>query len=393
MGSAGRDGVDQDVGSGGGEGRNAEEGVDVEEGCGRRGGFLSKWEEDGGRRPNLRRREWAARDGTGWWIRMWDRDSLGEPVRAVDQRSSFTSEITMGEASAIPVAAMEHHETMEKEEEPRLHDGDGGTKAMAMAQAAAGSSAAAATTEEDPLAKLKGAMISQGAEARVFGAQLLKRAIVIKERFTKRYRHPTLDGKLTTRRLAGEARSMIKARKLGVRTPVLFGVDVEARSLLLEFVEGTSVKDLLLLAAAPPTTEEDGGDEGDAAAIAAKKKKEKEKQELIGDLSQQIGETVAKIHDGGLVHGDLTTSNMIIRGRDGKLVMIDFGLSFNSTIAEDKAVDLYVLERAFISLHSKLGDVFGLVLAAYKKSSKNWCSVLNKFAAVRLRGRKRVMIG
>ena len=34
-------------------------------------------------------------------------------------------------------------------------------------------------------------------------------------------------------------------------------------------------------------------------------------------------------------------------------VLIDFGLSFNSTIPEDKGVDLYVLERAFTSAHSK----------------------------------------
>ena len=61
---------------------------------------------------------------------------------------------------------------------------------------------------------------------------------------------------------------------------------------------------------------------------------------------------MARLHDGGLVHGDLTTSNMILRDADGVLVLIDFGLAANATLAEDKAVDLYVLERAITSAHS-----------------------------------------
>jgi len=36
--------------------------------------------------------------------------------------------------------------------------------------------------------------------------------------------------------------------------------------------------------------------------------------------------------------------------------MIDFGLSSNSTMIEDRAVDLYVLERAFISTHPNTQD-------------------------------------
>jgi TP53 regulating kinase-like protein len=69
-------------------------------------------------------------------------------------------------------------------------------------------------------------------------------------------------------------------------------------------------------------------------------------------LAVKIGRAVARLHDGGLVHGDLTTSNMILRDADGVLVLIDFGLAANATLAEDKAVDLYVLERAITSAHS-----------------------------------------
>ncbi|GAQ79649.1 Protein kinase superfamily protein [Klebsormidium nitens] len=214
----------------------------------------------------------------------------------------------------------------------------------------------------------RGELLNQGAEARVFVSTYLGRPAVIKQRFSKKYRHPTLDAKLTSRRLTGEARSLAKARKLGVLTPTLYAVDPAASTLTLERVEGRSLKDLLL---AETLTHEDPE---------------------IQRLAESIGACVARLHDGGLVHGDLTTSNILVRP-DGQVVLIDFGLAANSTLTEDKGVDLYVLERAFLSAHSRSGDVFSLVLASYKKSSKFWSSVLNRFAEVRARGRKRAMVG
>ena len=67
--------------------------------------------------------------------------------------------------------------------------------------------------------------------------------------------------------------------------------------------------------------------------------------------AKEIGIVIGKMHDADIVHGDLTTSNIMIREVDSKAILIDFGLSTVSTVLEDKAVDLYVLERAFISTH------------------------------------------
>lgn len=108
---------------------------------------------------------------------------------------------------------------------------------------------------------------------------------------------------------------------------------------------------------------------------------------------KQIGEAIAKLHDGGLVHGDLTTSNMLLQKSDQQLVLIDFGLAFNSSNPEDKAVDLHVCERALVSAHSDREGLFKTVLEAYKAVSKHHCPVFNRFAEVRMRGRKRTMIG
>lgn len=208
-----------------------------------------------------------------------------------------------------------------------------------------------------------GILIAQGAEARVFEVSFLGRQSIAKQRFKKKYRHPTLDAKLTSSRLKQEARGMVKARKLGALAPVVYCVEQEAATIYMERIAGSSVKDAILSG--------DLSEEGMAA------------------LMKQIGEAVAVLHDGKLVHGDLTTSNMLIREADGALVLIDFGLSFSSAIAEDKGVDLYVLERAFTSAHSK----FDKVLSAYKAKSKLWNPTLNKFAEVRMRGRKRAMVG
>ncbi|KAH9729763.1 non-specific serine/threonine protein kinase [Citrus sinensis] len=212
-------------------------------------------------------------------------------------------------------------------------------------------------------------LIKQGAEARVFESTFVGRRCVVKERFSKKYRHPSLDSKITLKRL-NAARCMTKARRLGVSTPVLYAVDPVQHTLTFEYVEGPSVKDIFL--------------EFGLHGIM---------EEQLEDIALQIGNAIAKLHDGGLIHGDLTTSNMLIRSGKNQLVLIDFGLSFTSTLPEDKAVDLYVLERALLSLHSSCGNVMDRILSAYRKSSKQWSSTLNKLAQVRQRGRKRTMVG
>ncbi|KAJ8627018.1 hypothetical protein MRB53_020325 [Persea americana] len=215
-----------------------------------------------------------------------------------------------------------------------------------------------------------GVLLKQGAEARIFESTFLGRRSIVKERFSKKYRHPVLDSKLTLKRLNAEARCMTKARRLGVYTPALYAMDPLLYTLTLEYVEGPAVKEVLLAF-------------GEDGII----------EERLDDLATQIGEAIGKLHDGGLIHGDLTTSNMLIQSGTNRLVLIDFGLSFTSTIPEDKAVDLYVLERALLSMHSSCGNVMDRILTAYRRSSKQWSATLNKLAQVRQRGRKRTMIG
>jgi TP53 regulating kinase-like protein len=92
-------------------------------------------------------------------------------------------------------------------------------------------------------------------------------------------------------------------------------------------------------------------------------------------------------------------------------VLIDFGLSYQSALVEDKAVDLYVLERAFASTHPDSEPMFQSVLDAYQaRMGKDWNAIKRRLddgewpinaqvlmilnvLPVRLRGRKRSMVG
>ena len=134
----------------------------------------------------------------------------------------------------------------------------------------------------------------------------------------------------------------------------------------------------------------------------------------FSDLMRRIGLAIGKMHEIGIVHGDLTTSNLMLRTTgftegitngnmeacddarsvlDGEVVLIDFGLAAQSLQDEDKAVDLYVLERAFGSTHPTVEKLFGQVLDAYHTSYKSAHVVLKRLEDVRMRGRKRSMLG
>ncbi|TPX63009.1 hypothetical protein PhCBS80983_g00060 [Powellomyces hirtus] len=194
------------------------------------------------------------------------------------------------------------------------------------------------------------------------------RPAIVKERFKKSYRHPILDEKLTTRRVIQEARCLHRMRRAGVDTPTVYLVDVKASTIYMEYVDGTSVRDFI--SSQGPLVED----------IEIK-------------LAQSIGKSLGIMHDLDIVHGDLTTSNMMIRTESQSVVMIDFGLSAVSSMVEDKAVDLYVLERALISTHPDTDRLFQTILKHYGRSSKGGKIVLKKLEEVRRRGRKRTAFG
>ncbi|XP_028854895.1 EKC/KEOPS complex subunit TP53RK [Denticeps clupeoides] len=219
------------------------------------------------------------------------------------------------------------------------------------------------------------ALWKQGAEARIYRGKFLGRAAVVKHRFPKRYRHPQLDEKLTRRRTVQEARAALRCRKAGISVPVVYFVDYTTHCIFMEDLVGSiTVRDHIV------TTQQSG-----------------DNPESLGGLADEMGRILAKMHDEDVIHGDLTTSNMLLRngseGPGADLVLIDFGLSYTSALPEDKGVDMYVLEKAFLSTHPNTESLFQQLLNSYTAASKKAPAVIKKLDEVRLRGRKRSMVG
>eukprot|EP00708_Paratrimastix_pyriformis_P004771 GAFH01003698.1.p5 GENE.GAFH01003698.1~~GAFH01003698.1.p5 ORF type:complete len:114 (+),score=35.05 GAFH01003698.1:549-890(+) len=113
----------------------------------------------------------------------------------------------------------------------------------------------------------------------------------------------------------------------------------------------------------------------------------------MDEAARKIGGTIARLHNAGICHGDLTTSNMMFRDDSADLVLIDFGLAFMSSSAEDKAVDLYVLERALLATHPNSKALFDGIMENYARTSTKGEEILARLVKVRARGRKKSMAG
>lgn len=196
-----------------------------------------------------------------------------------------------------------------------------------------------------------------GAEAKLDSSEWMGRDVVIKQRVVKGYRHPALDRSIQTARIRNEARLLLEARRAGISVPVIYSVDYADNRLVMEEVKGVRVKDALnqLL---------------EAEAM---------------DVCVKIGEIAARLHASDIVHGDLTTSNMLLEG--GRIVLIDFSLGSKTSELEDKGVDMHLLEEAFHSAHHQRSGMYEVVKSSYVKAYPQGEAVLKKVREIEKRGR------
>lgn len=224
-----------------------------------------------------------------------------------------------------------------------------------------------------------GELLTQGAEARVYKCDFLGRPSVAKVRFSKKYRHPELDAKLTHKRLTSEARTLSRCRNIGISTPAVYFVDTLNSIIVLEYIDASTLKQHIC-------DERSRHNNLDAGTYPS----------TLDRVMQMVGNDLAKMHTAYIIHGDLTTSNIMVKRLENdklEVVFIDFGLSSTSKVAEDKGVDLYVLEKAFLSTHPNSESLFSTLMKSYERHSKNPKPVLAKFEEVKMRGRKRTMVG
>ena len=200
-------------------------------------------------------------------------------------------------------------------------------------------------------------LVKRGAEAEIRRTEFLGRAAIEKHRVSKAYRLEVLDDALRGSRIRHEARLMSEARAAGVAVPILYDINLVENKIIMEFIDGPTAKDVL--------------DKGGPAAMK---------------VARGIGEIVGRLHRAGIIHGDLTTSNMIVR--DGRIVMIDFSLGGKDDGAEARGVDLHLLKEGLGSAHARAASYYREALRGYLETmGKAAGEVMAKVKEIESRGR------
>ena len=203
-------------------------------------------------------------------------------------------------------------------------------------------------------------VIYRGAEAKICISKYMGYKVVEKRRLKKGYRIKNIDERLISSRTKSETKLITDSRKQGVSVPIIFDVDLEKGIITMEYIDGKRIKDIF----------------NDLDEINRKK------------ICRLIGESIARLHNADIIHGDITTSNMILYC--DRIYFIDFGLGEISNEVETKGVDLHVLMEAIESTHSKYSNFFKYVLEGYKKELKDDADVIiKKIDEIVKRGRYR----
>jgi TP53 regulating kinase-like protein len=204
-------------------------------------------------------------------------------------------------------------------------------------------------------------LFKKGAEANIYIDDWHGYRVVLKRRFPKAYRHPDLDTRIRKYRTIHEPQLIHEARKAGVLTPTVFQVNVKHSMIIMQFISGKQIKTCL-----------------NETSNADREK-----------ICLQIGKSVGKLHKRNIIHGDLTTSNMIM-STEGKIFFIDFGLGEKNEELEAKGVDLHLMRRALESTHFRFsGECFDNVFAGYRGivGAELAEAILSKMVEIRKRGR------
>ncbi len=211
-------------------------------------------------------------------------------------------------------------------------------------------------------------LIAEGAEAKIYLNESKGKKNITKDRIKKSYRIPEIDLPLRKGRTRREAKILRKLVSLGFDCPA--NIDDQETSLNMGYLDGKKVRDVL-------------------------------KKDNMAAIIKEVAEKIAFMHNNGIIHGDLTTSNMIIckenkKGKDkdkkdkheNKIYLIDFGLSYFSDKVEDKAVDLHLFKQALESKHYLIWEkAFKMFLTHYSKHAKHSDDILKRFEIVETRGR------
>jgi len=199
-------------------------------------------------------------------------------------------------------------------------------------------------------------LLRQGAEAEIHLSSWMGKKVIQKRRITKTYRLEEIDEKLRRSRTKKEAQLMIDARRSGISVPVIYDIDINQYQIIMEYLDAPRVKDVL-----------------DELTMMEQK-----------SLCVTIGKEIAKLHRYGLIHGDITTSNLVLSKE--RVYFIDFGLGEKCCEDEARGVDLHLLMEAFSATHRN-PQCFEWVMQGYRKAFGDASMIEKKIEDIGKRGR------
>jgi Kae1-associated kinase Bud32 len=208
-----------------------------------------------------------------------------------------------------------------------------------------------------------GPTVSRGAEATLRKVEWMGLPALLKEREPKGYRAKALDERLRRERTRTEARLLVDARRLGVRTPLVYDLDLDRHRLVLEQLSGPTLRELL----------EDPEQSPKSLAVAVR----------------AMGHGLGRLHAGGISHGDLTSSNVLFPdGPDGTPAFLDLSMGSRSPGLEELGIDLHLVEEDLRSLHRSAEELIRAFHAGYRSGNPKGAKEVRARAKA-IRGRVR----
>jgi Kae1-associated kinase Bud32 len=209
----------------------------------------------------------------------------------------------------------------------------------------------------------EGPEVSRGAEASLRRVDWWGFPALLKERDLKSYRPKALDERIRRERTRNEARLLVDARRLGVRTPLVYDVDLVRHRLTIEELPGPTLRQILEDPSVPP--------------------------EDVPVSVRSFGHALGLLHAGSIAHGDLTSSNVLFpEGPRGPPAFLDLSMGTRSPGIEELGIDLHLVEEDLKALSGRADVLVKAFHEGYAEGNPSGAKDVRARAKV-IRGRVR----